>query len=55
MGLALVDELKRESYETPTVGELTKMGTHGVDLGYVRDMDHSGYRLKNYRRPDPDA
>jgi len=45
VGLALVDELKREQYDTPTVDELTRMGTHGADLEYVKEMDHAGYRL----------
>jgi hypothetical protein len=45
VGVALVDELKREQYDTPTVDELTRMGTHGADLDYLKEMDHAGYRL----------
>lgn len=44
-GLALVDELKAQGYETPTFDQLIKMGDHGVRLDYVQGLKQYGYRL----------
>jgi len=44
-GLALVDELKAQGYETPTFDQLIKMGDHGVRLDYVRGLKQYGYKL----------
>ncbi|HEX6624370.1 MAG TPA: hypothetical protein VF064_11700 [Pyrinomonadaceae bacterium] len=44
-GLALVDELKAQGYETPTFDQLIKMGDHGVRLDYVRGLKEYGYKL----------
>jgi hypothetical protein len=47
VGLDLVDELKRQGYDTPTASLLARMGNHGVDLEYVRDIGARGYHLKD--------
>lgn len=44
-GLALVDELKAQGYETPTFDQLIKMGDHGVRLDYVRGLREYGYKF----------
>lgn len=44
-GLALVDELKAQGYETPNFDQLIKMGDHGVRLDYVKGLKEYGYKL----------
>ncbi|WP_372782379.1 hypothetical protein [Phenylobacterium sp.] len=45
IGLAYLDELKREAYATPTADDLVKAGTHGAGLRQLRAMDAAGYRF----------
>jgi hypothetical protein len=45
VGLDLVDELARQTYDRPTAAELARMAMHGVDLEYVRDIGARGYHL----------
>src|SRR5262249_35164363 len=43
--LALLDELQRQQYETPSPADLVRMSQQGVDRTYVREMGSLGYRL----------
>ena len=45
IGLAYVDEVRRQGYETLTAGELARAGDHGVTLDYLRGMGAHGYRV----------
>jgi hypothetical protein len=45
LGIDLVDELAREGYERPSVDDLTRMATHGVDRTYLLSLDSAHYRL----------
>lgn len=45
VGLALLDELRAQGYERPTLEQLVRMGDHGVHADYVRGMGGMGYRL----------
>jgi hypothetical protein len=45
LGIDLVDELAREGYERPSVDDLTRMATHGVDRAYLLSLDSAHYRL----------
>lgn len=45
IGLAYVDELKREGYATPAAGDLVLAGTHGAGLRQLKAMDAVGYRF----------
>lgn len=44
VGLAFLDELDRQNYARPTVGDLVKAGQHGARLDYLRGMGALGYR-----------
>lgn len=45
VGLALVDELKKQDYSTFDTAQLVRAGEHGVHLTYVREMADLGYRF----------
>ena len=45
IGLAYVDEVRRQDYDTPTAAELARAGDHGVTLDYLRGMAGHGYRV----------
>jgi hypothetical protein len=45
VGLPLVDELKRQDYDRPTIDQLVDAGHHGVTLDYLKGMSGSGYRV----------
>ena len=45
VGLAYVDELKRERYATPSTDDLVRAGTHGAGLKQLLAMDAAGYRF----------
>jgi hypothetical protein len=42
--LALLDELKRQGYDTPKAGELIGAGVFRISVGWLRDLDAAGYR-----------
>ena len=45
VGYPFLDELRTQRYPTATVGELVKMGHHGVDAEFVHDMGALHYQL----------
>ncbi len=45
IGLAYVDEVRRQHYDTPTAAELAQAGGHGVTMDYLRGMAGHGYRV----------
>jgi len=45
-GFALINELKVEGYERPTLDQLIEMGNHGVGVDYVQGLKSYGYQLK---------
>jgi hypothetical protein len=47
--LALLDELRRLGYETPSIRDLISAGIFKVDVAYLRALDAAGYRLENVR------
>jgi hypothetical protein len=49
VSLSLLDELKRQDYETPKVDDLVGAGVFGVTAGWMRDLDAAGYREKELR------
>ena len=44
-GFDLLDELKKQGFETPTLETFSRMVQHGVSLGYVRSMGMLGYHF----------
>jgi hypothetical protein len=44
-GIALLDELHAQAYDTPNLDTFIQMANHGVSLDYVRSMGGLGYRL----------
>jgi hypothetical protein len=45
IGLAYVDELKRQRYATPSTDDLVRAGLHGAGLKQLLAMDAAGYRF----------
>ena len=45
VGIAMVDELERQGYQTPAVDDLVGAGIHRVDADYIRGMAAAGYRV----------
>lgn len=45
VGIAMVEELERQGYQTPDAGDLVGAGIHRVDAAYIRDMAAAGYRV----------
>ena len=45
VGIALVEELGRQRYQTPAIDDLVSAGVHRVDVDYVRGMANAGYRV----------
>lgn len=45
VGLAYLDELKREGYATPTAGDLARAAIHGAGLKQLLAMNAAGYRF----------
>jgi hypothetical protein len=46
-GYDLLDELKKQNFETPDLDGFLTMAEHGVNLAYVRDMAGLGYRMSS--------
>jgi len=46
IGLAYVDEVRRQDYDTPSTVDLANAGDHGVTLDYLRGMGGHGYRVR---------
>jgi hypothetical protein len=47
--LALLDELKRQGYETPDADELVGAGVFGITVTWLRELDAAGYRQRELR------
>jgi hypothetical protein len=45
--LALLDELRRQDYRTPSAGELIAAAIFKVDVEFLKETDAAGYRQKN--------
>jgi len=45
VGIAYLDELKRENYATPSAEDLAKAATHGAGLKQLLAMNAAGYRF----------
>jgi hypothetical protein len=45
--LALLDELRRQNYRTPSAGELVAAALFKVDAELLKDLDEAGYRQKS--------
>lgn len=46
-GLAFLDELKSQDYETPTLDQLVRMSEHGVRLDYLKGLKAFGAKPKS--------
>ena len=44
VGVDYLDELRREGYATPSVGDLARAGEHGVRIAYLQGLAAEGYR-----------
>lgn len=47
--LALLDELRRLGYETPSARDLISAGIFKIDVAFLRALHGAGYRLENVR------
>jgi hypothetical protein len=45
--LALLDELKRQDYDMPSVKDLVTAGIFKLDAAFLRELDAAGYRRKD--------
>lgn len=46
MGLAFLDELKSQNYETPTLDQLVRLSEHGVRLDFLKGLKALGAKTK---------
>jgi hypothetical protein len=44
--LALLDELKRQDYDAPSLKDLLAAGVFKVDAAFLRELDAANYRVK---------
>ena len=45
MGYAILDELRNQGYNRPSIEDLVTLGHHGVQFDYVRGLGSLGYRV----------